>query len=379
LHHTILQRCIRTLSWCVIIAISMGVVTVLAGAGGPASLDQIVASGVSPDATSENSQRKLVVDRSGRLSLVYVRPVGGGTQIFLASSADRGGSWSTTQVTRSTAAARLPSLAAFPDGTLHLVWTEYAPIGRVPYQFLRGTQWSEMRLLSQPGIYAGVPVIAPFAGDPYVLWYGIRPETPKAPTRHASIYEILETHASGSQWTPPALISPGVPDSINPSMDATADGHLHAAWFQFDGRAYQIRTADFAGTWSLPRTLTTGLVDHMRVAMAADGAAVHLIWEEETQPSRVTYLRLGGGEVVRVSGGGPARDPVIAAAGGLVAAAWSEGQSIVFRPLSPSGPSRIVGAGGGPAIAIDEGTAYLAWTRPIPGASEVHFTTVRLR
>jgi len=247
------------------------------------------------------------------------------------------------------------------------------------YRFLRGTRWSEERYLSQPGIYAGVPVVAPFGGRPYVLWYGIRPESPRAATRHASVYEILETHSAGPQWTPPVLISPGVPDSINPSLDVTADGHLHAAWFQFDARAYQIRTADFAGTWSRPRPLTAGQVDHTRVAVAADGRDVHLVWEEQTQPSRVMYLRLGSNAPVRLSGSGPARDPVIAAAGGLVAAVWTEGQSIVLRPLSPSGPSRVVGTGGGPSIAIDQGVAFVAWAYSTPSSSEVHFTAVRLR
>src|SRR3990172_3370784 len=90
-----------------------------------------VATGVSPEATAENSQRKLLVDPAGRLFLTYVRPVQGTDQVFLAESTDGGRAWRTTQVTRDAHPARLPSLARFPDGSLHLVWTEYAPVGRI--------------------------------------------------------------------------------------------------------------------------------------------------------------------------------------------------------------------------------------------------------
>ncbi len=345
----------------------------------PAVLEQVLATGVASDATGENSQRKLITDGRGGLYLAYASSVDRIPQVFLATSVDRGQSWRHEQVTRSTSPARLPSLSVFTDRSLHLVWTEYAPVGRVPYRVLRGKQWSEERLLSQPGIYAGVPAVAPFGGRPYVLWYGIRLESPRAPTRHASIYEILETHPAGPQWTPPLLISPGVPDSINPSLDVTANGHLHAAWFQFDGRAYQIRAADFAGAWSRPRSLTAGPVDHTRVALAADGRDVYLVWQEQTEPPRVMYRRLDGDAAVRLSGSGSAGDPVIAAAGGVVVAAWSEGQSIVLRTLKPSGPARVLGPGRSPALAVYQNTAYVAWVAAAGSLFELRFAAVRLR
>ncbi len=364
--------------WVVVLAITILVAT-MPGAAAPAALEQVLMSGVAPDATAENSQRKLVADGRGGLYLAYASSVDGIPQVFLATSVDHGRSWRHEQVTRSASPARLPSLSAFPDRTLHLVWTEYVPVGRVPYRVLRGTQWSEERILSQPGIYAGVPAVAPFEGRPYVLWYGIRPEAPRAPTRHASIYEILETHSAGPQWTPPLLISPGVPDSINPSLDVTADGHLHAAWFQFDGRVYQIRTADFAGAWSRPRSLTAGPVDHTRVALAADGRDVYLVWQEQTEPLRVMYRRLDGDAAVRLSGSGSAGDPVVAAAGGVVVAAWSEGQSIVLRTLKPSGPGRVLGTGRSPVVAVYQDTAYVAWVAVAGSLFELRFASVRLR
>ncbi len=337
-----------------------------------------IVTGVARDATAENSQRKLVIDPRGVLYLAYVRPVDRVDQIFLATSSDRGRTWRHTQVTRSPSPARLPSLAIFPDGSLRLVWTEYVPIGRVKYRSLRDGRWDEEMVLSQPGIYAGVPAVASVREQPHVLWYGIRPETPREPTRHGSTYEILATAGNGGRWTAPLVISPGVPDSINPSMDSLDGGRLQGAWFQFDARAYQVRTARFDGTWSRPRSLSTGPVDHMRVALAADGREVYLVWEESTPTTSVMYQRLDGGAAVRLSGSERASDPVVAASGGRVVAVWSEGGSIMLRPMRPSGSNRAVGTGRSPVVAVYRNTAYVVWVVATGSVPELRFAAVRL-
>lgn len=338
----------------------------------------VLARGVSPGATAENSQRKLVVDARGTLFLAYVRPVGGRDQVVLASSDDRGRSWRHTQLTQSAHPARLPSLSVFPDGSLHLVWTEYSPVGRVLYRSLRGGRWSEAVALSQRGVYAGVPVVAPAGRRPHVLWYGIRAGQPDVPTRHSSVYEILSSQEVGGRWTAPVVISPGVPDSLNPSLDTGRDGSLHAAWFQFDGRTYQVRHARFDGRWSRPRTLTTGRIDHNGVALDADGQDVHLVWAEGMERQRAMYGRPAGG-AVRLSGDAPAHGPVVGAASGVVVAVWSENQAIVLRPLSPPGASRVLGRGDAPMVAVHRGVAYVAWTQTSGSSSEVRFASVRLR
>src|SRR3990172_7171227 len=69
-----------------------------------------VATGVSPEATAENSQRKLVVD---------------------------------------------------PAGLPQVVGGEYAPGGRIPRALPRGGLGTKPAGLSTPGVYAGIPVVAP--------------------------------------------------------------------------------------------------------------------------------------------------------------------------------------------------------------------------
>ncbi len=344
----------------------------------PPSVVVTVATGVSPEATAENSQRKLVGDPAGGLFLTYVRPVQGNDQVFLAESGDRGRTWRAVQVTQALRPARYPSLAIFPDGSLHLVWTEYAPIGRILYRVWRGGRWVEPVNLSTPGVYAGIPVVAPVAGRAHVLWYGILPERPAVRTRHGSVYEILFTRREGQGWTKPLVISPGVPDSINPALAADSAGRLHAAWYQFDGRVYQIRYAVFDGRWSLPRTLTGGPAEHTAVALETAGREVHLVWVEHGAARRLVHLRLGDAPLVLAAGS--VHDPVIATGGGQVAAAWRQEGTIMFRPIRPAGPARALGSGSGvPALAIFRGTAFAAWTAIAGKTNEVRFITVPLR
>ncbi len=344
----------------------------------------VVAGGVSPQATAENSQRKLLVDGSGRLFLVYARPVvrdpdlrAGADQVYLAESADGGRTWRHTRVTRDPEAARVASLAVAGDA-LHVVWTEYAPIGQVYWRIRRGGRWTEPVALSARGVYAGIPVVAVLGGRAHVLWYGILPERPSVRTRHGSIYEIVFTRQEGARWTSPVSISPGIPDSLNPALDLDTGGRLHAAWWQFDGRAYQVRYTRYDGQWSPPRALTGGTAEHTNVALDVDGRDVHLVWIERRAARRIMYSTQAG-PARAISAPGDVQDPVIAAAGGRVASAWREGGTIVVRSVRPAGPARRVGAGSGePAIALFHQTAYVAWTATTGTHSEVRVAAVPL-
>ncbi|MDR7419117.1 MAG: hypothetical protein QN178_09415 [Armatimonadota bacterium] len=362
-------------------AIAWGLGWPAAGTGGPVAPTDgwLVASGVTPDALAENSQQKLAVHR-GRILLTYTRPVAGAPQVYLATSADGGRSWQHTPVSHPPAPSRLASLAMTPDGSVHVVWTRYAPVGEVRYRTFRAGRWSDETRLSSPGVYAGVPVVARAAASLHVLWYGIRPETPTVPTRHGSVYEILATRQRAARWTTPEVISPGVPDSINPSMDAIGRRRLHAAWMQFDGRHYQVRHAAFRDDgWSAPQWLTAGSLERTGVALAAGASDVHLVWEEGPPASRIAYATLSGRASRILSGRPPAHHPVIAAAGMVAVAAWDEDRQIRLRVVQPLGPVRIIGQGARPMVATDGATAYVAWTRTAGTTTELRLAAVRVR
>jgi hypothetical protein len=144
----------------------------------------------------------------------------------------------------------------------------------------------------------------------------------------------------------------------------------HAAWYQFDGRVYQIRYARFEGAWLPPRSLTTDRAEHTASSLQAVGAQFHLVWVEQGTVRRVMTqsfvsgpLGLPGGLAQPLSDPGDVRDPIVAAAGPWVVAAWRAGRTIMLRQIRPKGPLFRLGMGEGPALGIVGSTAFVAWTR----------------
>ena len=245
---------------------SVFLICILASA---ASAQTVVATAVSEDATEAASESKIARDSRGAVHVTFVKPAGGVDQVYVASSTDGGRTWRTQQVTSRRFPSRYPTLAAGPDSTLHLAWTTYEPIGHIYYSRFDGTRWSAPVKVSPGDAYAGVPAIAADArNDPHIVWYGIRDQAPPVTTRHGSIYEILYSGRSGGRWSAPVIISPGIPDSINPALAIDAEGTLHSAWYQFDIEAYQVQHTRRLREWEVPRQVSSGDADAFGVALA---------------------------------------------------------------------------------------------------------------
>src|SRR5205807_7773675 len=118
-----------------------------------------------------------------------------------------------------------------------------------------------------------------------------------ASTRHGSIYEIFYTGFDGRAWSPPRLISTGLPDSVNPALAADPAGRLRAVWFQYDGRVYQVRYAERDAGWSDPETVLATRADAFNPDVAVDARGEPLlVWERHEGLSSVVQLtrRAGG-------------------------------------------------------------------------------------
>ena len=254
-----------------------------------AQAQTVVATDVAEDATEANSQPKIGADSHGRIYLAFEKPAGGYSQIFVATSADSL-RWDLQQVTRVGAHARYATLAVGPDDTVHLAWTQYdGGTGHVYYARRTNQGWSAPAKVSPGNAYAGIPALAVDArGIAHMVWYGIRAGAPAVTTRHGSLYEILYTSASssglrpapnGAGWHAPDVISPGIPDSINPALVIDDAGRLHSAWYQFDLRNYQVRHTVADRVWARPETISSGRADSMAVTLAAGPGTVPVVWE----------------------------------------------------------------------------------------------------
>jgi hypothetical protein len=352
----------------------------------PVAAQAVVADGVSEEATEGNSQPKLGRDAAGGIHLTYVKPVRDIDQVFIASSSDGGERWQTTQLTRRSVHSRYPSLAVEPDGTLHAVWTTYEPIGHVYYSRLSGRRWSTPVKISPGNAYAGVPAIAVAPNhDLHVVWYGIRNQAPQVRTRHGSIYEILYSGFVGGRWSGPIVISPGIPDSINPALAIDSSGALHSAWYQFDVRAYQVRYARRRARWENPQQLTTGTIDAFAVALALGlQDRVFIVWEHRGPDHVQIYLAEGPDRwsaPTAISGAEPASHPSVAAdARGRVFAAWESEGRLQLRQRTDRwlGIERVMQDGQNryPILAASGEAVDLMWTQEIGGTHRLRFVAL---
>ncbi len=348
----------------------------------------VVASDVAEDATDANSQPKVAFTSHGEAYLTFVKPVGDVGQVFVASSADLR-RWDVQQITRASVPSRYPALAVGPDDTVHIAWTQYDQgVGRVYYARSGGSRWSQPVKVSPGEAYAGVPALAVDSrGTVHLVWYGIRPEAPAVRTKHGSVYEILYTTSRDGQWLPPVLISPGVPDSVNPSLGIDDLGRIHSAWYQFDLRAYQARHAMYISAWTPPHTISSGHDDAFAVSLGTGKqGTVYVVWERrETSGGRIYFAEFQKQWSPQQQISSPAEDafhPVVAVDDtGQIFVAWDgNGQIMVRRRSSDWESITRVSADGKntqPTLGASKGTVLLAWTQALAGTFHLQLATLQ--
>ena len=368
----------------------------------------LVARGATNDATASNNQVKMLRAR-GTLVAAYAGGGGGVPQILLVVSRDGGAHWTPLgQASEGPVASRLAALAADASGHVHVVWTRYDDgVGKVYYREwapsprgdAAGAWTATQRRISPDDIYAGYPAAAvDRAGHPHVVWYGIRAGQTPAPTKHGSIYEIIYTGYDGRIWSPPFLISAGPPDSINPALASDFAGRLHAVWYQYNGRAYQIRYARYEAGWAAPEGISRTSSDQFNPDVAADGQGrLALVWEQhDARGSAINYARRVGGAwgapvALSAPAGGAAGGPasafhpsVATDATGAIWTAWDadDGQIYARRYKNGWGPAlRLTGDGGNafPSVLSDGGALDVIWTHSSSAGASVYFARVTAR
>lgn len=380
--------------WCVVlITVLIASGKTLAGvAPGTAPTPVVIAAGAARDATASNNQVKMVRTPVG-LIVAYAGEAGGGEQVFLAISRDHGVRWSSlTQASSGPASSRLPAIAIDGAGRVHVIWTRYDDgVGAIYYRAW-AREWIAPQQKISPGpAYAGYPALAlDAAGHLQVVWYGIREGPPPAPTRHGSIYEIFSTGFDGRAWSRPFLISPGLPDSINPALVADYRGRFHAVWYQYNGRAYQVRYAERGRSWTAPESVSRAPSDEFNPDLAADGAGqVSVVWEHhDGDRSSIYYARRTGGRwsapVALTGGAPPAHHPAIAITpSGIVHVVWDQDDGQVYQRRFAGRWEPVIrlttdGGNTFPSVAADEEGVGAVWTHVSETGAAVDFVPLPL-
>lgn len=352
----------------------------------PAYAQVTVATDVAEDALSANSQPKLARAPDGTIYLTFVKRAGAISQIFVASSRD-GRVFRLQQVTRAGGDSRFPSLAIGSDGRVHLTWTQYLdPVGKVYYAHYDGRAWSTPVNLSPGTAYAGVPAVATdLQQQPHVVWYGIRQNAPSVRTRHGSIYEILYSGLVRGRWSRPDVISPGIPDSINPGLAVDGAGTLHSAWYQSDVRSYQVKHAQRATAWEVPRQLTIGRGTAFAVSLAAKADSIYVVWEhKEGEASLIRVAEHHGrwsGPLALTAGGIALNPTVTVDDAGTAYVAWeSEGAIYLRRKAAGRWQSveRLTRSGkhSHPILSTPGTAVDIAWVEDLGGERVVRFAAL---
>ena len=382
----------RPAGCCVLAAVLVGpggvsTRTVPAGvpATGLAAVPVVVASGAAADATASNNQVK-AARIPGGLVVAYAGLAPGSEQVFLAISRDNGARWSVlTQVSTGPASSRLPAVAVDGAGRLHVIWTRYdGGVGAIYHRVWAQTWMGPQQKISPGPRYAGYPALAlGAAGDPQVVWYGIREGPVPASTRHGSIYEIFYTGFDGRAWSGPLLISPGLPDSINPALAADRGGGLHAAWYQYNGRVYQVRYAERGRAWTAPEGPFRASADEFNpdLAAAAQGQ-VALVWEHHVgDRSSIYYVRRTRGTwsepLALTDGSPPARHPAVAiTSSGRIYVVWDQDDGQVYQRRFAGRWDRVVrltADGGNTFPSVAPGGVGAVWTHTARAGAVVEF------
>lgn len=330
----------------------------------------------SEGATAGNSQAKWASAATWTY-LALVAPRFGVDTVVVYRSGD-GVRWTPDGVLgRPKVRSALPALAAGRDGTVHAVWVDYAGPGHVWYAQRGPAGWSAGRKLSPGEVYAGFPAVAAGAGGVHVLWYGVRPSWH---TPHGAAYEILHTTQGRAGWTAPQVVSPGVPDALNPATSWLRRS-LHAAWYQSDGRTYRVYHAVWSsGGWSVPQAISPHGVQAMAVSLAASTDGLHAVWHQyEGTTSRVVYRRLtpeGSWSEPVVLGEGT--EPAVGASGSKVVVAWVSGGRVWLRVSSEGSwaGAQDLGEGAHPTLSSSQ-PLRIAYTRRSGAGYEVLVHAVR--
>ena len=176
-----------------------------------------------------------------------------------------------------------PNLVVDGNGIVTVVWTRRL-LGESLVEAVR-TQgdgsWSGPQVIRRTTWTVGTPeVTVDGEGRVAVAWHRGRSD-PRAA-------EVEVARYTAGEWTPSARLSDDGEYALSPQVGADADGNLTVVWYRkrrhSDGwPTYDVRTIRRVqgGSWGTPRTLSTGDIEDMDLAVDRGGNVV-VAWERRT-------------------------------------------------------------------------------------------------
>ena len=264
----------------------------------------------------------LAADPQGGLHLDY-EGSRAGNDIYYRSSSD-GLSWSEeVNVSNSSGISSEPAVAVEQSGAVDVVWADTTSGSDHPdIYFTRsgdaGKTWSTALDLSHTPRLSRSPSLAVGPDDSlHVCWV----DTSRG-RAYPDLYYVF-SYNHGQSWSKPALISGSTGVTSRPALTASPDGQIHVAWADGGNRPSIRYIHGQADGWSSARALGNGFCSQPCIDVGRRGQVL-LSWigQLRSQESPNVYLyQVGSSHSVNISRTpGTSRDPVLAtgAAGPVV-------------------------------------------------------------
>jgi len=296
--------------------------------------------------------------------------------------------WTTKQLTKNTGSSQMPAVAA-SGSYVYVVWEDYT-LGAGEIYLCRsgdnGATWYAIKNISNNPATSLRPDIAASGANVYVVWQDATPGDPDIYFRRSA--------DRGATWEAAKRITFTAGQSRNPA--AAANGASVYVTWQDDTpgnhETYFRRSGDNGSTWNTVKRLTHNAGDSVSPAIAVDGAAVGLVWSDDTPGPYDAFFRrsanwgLGWEAAQKLSASsGQTESPAIAISGSDVYVAgendYTGNDEIYFNISADNGSTwssaqqltNTSGTSGQPALAADGSDVYLTWHDSTPGNSEVYF------
>jgi subtilase family serine protease len=319
----------------------------------------------------------------------------GNNEIYFRRSEDSGVTWRTAQrLTDNAGASRFPAVAV--DGSdVYVVWEDAAP-GRISQiYFLKsedgGANWGTAKALTgNQSAQAGRPAVAVVGSKLYVVWHNDN----SARGGHCWI-SFRRSVDGGAHWKATRTLTnaPASTDARNPAV-AALDSLVYVAWESLVSGNKEIffRKSTNAGAgWQTAMRLTTNSGSSACPALAVQGSAVYLAWEDTTPGNREIFFRKSANrgvtwkpEMRLTENAGQSRAPALAVNDSSVYAVWEDNTpgnpELYHRKSTNKGADWLAierltqnsGASRGQAVAVGGSKIYVTWQDRTPGNNEIY-------
>jgi hypothetical protein len=240
---------------------------------------------------SGNSQGvSIAVDAGDAIHVVWYDATPGRFQVYYRKSPDTGITWGATrQLADTTGVSYTPAIAADPDGTLHIVWSDNTPGNKEIYHMRSlngGATWSAAKRLTWTSGESAYSAMDATNGV-HVVWGD------DTPGNHEIYYR--RTTDGGITWGAVKRLTWTSDPAFYPAVAVDSGSAIHVTWSESPGALSEIlykRSTNGGVTWNAVKRLTwtSGYSRGPAVAVDANDD-VHIVWDDDTPGNKEVYYR----------------------------------------------------------------------------------------